>query len=392
MKKVIITSVMLLIILWPFCANADDDSKKNTQDPYNSELNYLDTREIEKYIEDLNRETSDYIPPINFKSFISIFKSGGNGYNVKDMVNGVLKFFIRDVLLNMNLLLKLIVLAIISALLQNLEKAFDNDNVSNIAYYACYLVIIIIVSKSFASAINIGKETITKMSDFMIALFPALITLLTSVGGITSATVFDPLIMGGVQVVSLIVRDFILPLIFLTAILSLVNNLSDTLQLSKLTDLLKQICKWSLGLIVTIFVGVVTIRGAASQTLDQVAVKTAKFAVDNFVPVVGKALSDAVSTIASYSLLLKDAVSTIGLITLVISCVFPLLKIVSLIFIYKVSSALVEPVCDKRIVGCLNEVGNTLTLVFASVLAVAVMFFIMVTIMASAGKLAVMGR
>lgn len=391
MKRRILFLAIAITILWPYSINAETNKDEPKTTPYDSQSQYLDTKNIEKYIEELNKETSEYLPPLNFKNFISIFKSGGTGYSIKDIFNGLLKYLLKDVLLNTQLLLKLIALAVLCAVLQNLEKAFENDSVSNLAYYACYLVIIIIVIKSFSLAINIGKDTITSMSDFMIALFPALITLLASVGGVASASVFDPLIMGGIHVVSFIVRDFILPLIFLTAVLSLVNNLSDTFKVSKLTDLLKQICKWALGLILTIFVGIITVRGAASQTLDQVAVKTAKFAVDNFIPVVGKALSDAVGTIASYSLVLKDAVSTVGLIALIITCAFPLIKIISLIFIYKLACAMIEPVSDKRIVECLNEVGNSLILVFASVLAVAVMFFIMVTIMANTGKIAVMG-
>jgi stage III sporulation protein AE len=98
-----------------------------------------------------------------------------------------------------------------------------------------------------------------------------------------------------------------------------------------------------------------------------------------------------VATIAGYTLILKDAISTAGLIAFIMTCIFPLLKIISMIFIYKIASALIEPIADKRIVSCLNDVGNSLTLLFASVLCVAVLFFVMVTIMASTGKMAVAG-
>jgi stage III sporulation protein AE len=200
----------------------------------------------------------------------------------------------------------------------------------------------------------------------------------------------DPIIMFGVQFISNLIRDFILPLVFLTAVLNLVNNLSTTFQINRLAALLRQVCVWTLGLMLTIFIGTLTVRGAAGRTIDQVTAKTLKFAVDNFIPVIGKAMSDAVATIAGYTMVLKDAISTAGLIAFVIICIFPILKIVSMIFIYKISSALIEPIADKKIVGCLNDVGNSLTLIFVSVLCVAVMFFLMVTIIAATGKTAVM--
>jgi stage III sporulation protein AE len=93
-----------------------------------------------------------------------------------------------------------------------------------------------------------------------------------------------------------------------------------------------------------------------------------------------------VGTIAGYSLILKNALSTIGLLVLVSMCIFPLLKIISIIIVYKIAGALIEPISDKRIVNCLNSVGNYLTLIFASVLCVAVMFFIMISIIASTGR------
>lgn len=392
MKRALIIVAVLIIIFWPVKASAEDNENSKVDDAYTEQASSIDTADIERFIEELNRETDGYIPPMNFKSFINIFKTGKINFSMKDMLSGLLKYLLNDILLNSKLMSKLVVITIICAILQNLENAFGNESVSNLAYYACYLLVIIIVIKSFSLAINIGKNTITKMTDFMIALLPSLLTLITSVGGVASATVFDPLIIGMIQVLSYVVRDVIIPIIFLTAILSIVNNLSDTFQISKLVDLLKQTCKWALGFTLTVVVGIITVRGAVSQTLDQVVVKTAKFAVDNFIPVIGKCLSDAVAAVASYSLILKDAISTAGLIALVLTCIFPLIKVVSLIFIYKLSGALIEPISDKRIVNCLNEVGNSLTMLFASVLSVAVMFFIMVTIMASTGKMAVMAQ
>lgn len=391
-RKIIISVIMLLFILPVNCYGMDTIS--SDKDPvassiYNEQANSLDTKSIEDFINELNSETSGYIPPMNFKTLVSMLRSGEVGYSFKDVFYGIFRFFLNDVLLNTKLLGQLIVLTIICGILQNLEKAFDNDNVSNLAYYACFLVLIIIVVKSFSIAVTIGRDTINRMVDFMLALLPTLLTLLASVGGFASASVFDPIIMISVQFISYTVRDFILPIIFLTAVLTIVNNLSDTFQVTKLSGLMKQVCVWTMGFMLTIFIGIITIRSTTAQTLDQVAVKTAKFAVDSFIPVVGKCLSDAVGTIASYSLVLKDAISTVGLIALVITCVFPLIKIVSMIFIYKAAAAIIEPISDKRIIDCLNGVGNSLTLIFASVICVAVMFFIMVTVIATTGKLAV---
>jgi stage III sporulation protein AE len=60
--------------------------------------------------------------------------------------------------------------------------------------------------------------------------------------------------------------------------------------------------------------------------------------------------------------------------------------------VYKFVGAVMQPVVDKKVVDCLTSVGNSLTLVFASVLSVAVMFFVMITIIISTGRLVMMVR
>jgi stage III sporulation protein AE len=389
MKKVFLLTVILFLLLSPV-SHAEDKQKSTGDSVYSGQIDSLDTKGLEKFIDQLNGETSGYIPPIDFKKIVEVFKTGNISYSMKEMLLGLFRYFLNDVLLNTKLLGQIIILTIICAVLQNLENAMNSDAVSNLAYYACYLVLTILIVKSFSIAVAIGRDTINRMVDFMTAMIPTLMTLLASVGGLASVSTLDPIIMFCIGFISNTVRDFILPGIFLTAILSIINNLSDTFQVKKLAGLIKQVCVWAMGLMLTFFIGIITIRGTAAKTLDQVTAKTLKFAVDNFIPVIGKCLSDAISTIAGYSLILKDAVSTAGLIAFVVMCIFPLIKIISMIFIYRISAALIEPISDKRIVNCLSEIGNSLTLIFASVLCVAVMFFIMVTIIAATGKSAVM--
>ena len=141
----------------------------------------------------------------------------------------------------------------------------------------------------------------------------------------------------------------------------------------------------------TVFIGVITLRSIAARTIDEVTIKTAKFAVDNFIPVVGKCLSDAISTVAGYSLLLKNAISGLGLVIILIIVILPIIKLLIMAFLYKVTAALIEPISDSRIVDCINSVGDSIILLMSCVISVSIMFFIMVAIVASTGKGIIMG-
>ncbi|MFT5874021.1 MAG: stage III sporulation protein AE [Clostridium sp.] len=326
------------------------------------------------------------------RTFVEQFmKTGENGFSFKNISNYIIKFTFKEVFASMQIIGSLMIIAIVCALLNNLQSAFNNESLSNIAYFACYGVMIVLITKSFYIGVELAKNTILAMSDFMAALMPVLMMLLASVGGFTQAALLDPVIMGFATVSSRIYVDILIPIIFMSFVLQFVKNISSDYKIDNLTKLLKQIAIWVQGIVMTVFIAVITLRSIASKTIDQVTIKTAKFAVDTFVPVVGKCLSDAISTVAGYSLLLKNAISGLGLVILIIIVLFPIIKLLIMAFLYKVAAALIEPVSDNRTVDCINSVGDSIILLMSCVISVSVMFFIMVAIIASTGKGIIMG-
>ena len=379
LKKILIFS-FILISCFTMKAYASDDSQ------------ILNMNEIENSANAI-QQGNDYMPDLSFTNLVNTYKSSGKlSYTIKDFSKNILKFLFKEIIGNSKLLVELLFIGIMCAVLQNIQNSFDSYGVSKIAYYICFLVMITIIIKSFTLTMNVAKGAIDSMVQFTNALMPALLTLLAAVGGFTSAAMLDPVIVFVIKIISDIIRDFIIPLTMLVVVLNIVDSMSENIKVTRLADLIKQINYWSLGIIMTIFVGFITIRSSASSTIDQVTLKTTKYALDNFVPVVGKCMSDAISTVAGYTAILKDAVSIAGLIVMLVISIYPLLKILLIALIYKFVGAVMEPVVDKKIVDCLGAVGNSLVIMFAAVLSAAVMLFIMITMVAQTGKLVMMVR
>jgi stage III sporulation protein AE len=362
-----------------------------------SEVKNVGTEENKKveqlydYIVNMKTE-HEVLRDLDAREFVQEFMRTGDGsLSIQKIFKSLIAYSFKEVTTLLKTLAILVVIAIVCALLNNLQKAFSRDDLANIAYFACYALIIILVSKSFYSAVEIARDTITRTSDFASALIPVLMVLLASVGGFTEAAVMDPIIIGAININARVYVNIIIPIIFMSFVLQFVNNLTDEFKIDKLTKLLNQVAIWTQGIIMTVFIGIVTIRGITSKTIDQVTVKTAKYAVDNFIPVVGKCLSDAISTVAGYSLLLKNAISGLGLLIILITVLFPVAKILVMSFMYKLTGALIEPISDSKLVNCITAVGNSLTLLMSCVISVSVMFFIMISIIAAAGKMAVGG-
>ncbi len=382
MKRILI--ILLFLICLPISVQATEIGK----------IGEKEEREISslyEYITNIKTQ-HEIFNDMEPRTFVEQFmKTGKNGFSFKNTSNYIIRFIFREVVASLELVGSLIIIAIVCALLNNLQSAFSKESLSNIAYFACYGVMILIITKSFYMGVELAKNTIISMTDFMAALMPVLMMLLASVGGFTEATLLDPVIMGFATVSSRVYINIIIPIIFMSFVLQFVKNISSDYKISNLTKLLKQIAIWVQGIVMTVFIGVITLRSIAAKTIDQVTIKTAKFAVDNFIPVVGKCLSDAISTVAGYSLLLKNAISGLGLVIILVIVLLPIIKLLIMAFLYKVVAALIEPVSDSRTVDCINSVGDSIILLMSCVISVSIMFFIMVAIIASTGKGIIMG-
>jgi len=382
MKKIIIA--VMIIFLLPFNVQAFEGGNESQEQSTQIEHLY-------DYIINMKSQ-SEILKDLDAKEYVKQFiKTGDGKVSASKLVKAVTAYSLKEVIAVIKSMSMLIIIAIICALLNNLQKAFSRDDISNIAYFACYALIIIILSKSFYDAVEVAKSTINKTGDFMAALVPVLLMLLASVGGFVEATVMDPIIIAAININVKIYVNLIIPIIFMSFVLQFVNNISTEFKIDKLTKLLNQVAIWTQGIIMTIFIGIITIRGITSKTIDQVTVKTVKYAVDNFIPIVGKALSDAIATVAGYSLLLKNALSGLGLLIILLVVLFPIIKLLIMSFVFKLTAALIEPISDSKIVNCITSVGNSLTLVMSCVISVSIMYFIMISIIASAGKMAIGG-
>ncbi|MBI6873046.1 stage III sporulation protein AE [Clostridium aciditolerans] len=382
MKKIILVLLMIFVTSFNVKALEVNNINIDTREK-------VETEQIEKFYDYISNMKTKYelLKDIEAKTYVKDFiKTGDGKVSTKKLLNALGIYMFKEIAASLKLLALLVVIALICALLTNLQKAFSGESLSNIAYFACYSLLIIIMAKSFYIGVDTARSTMKEMTDFMTAIVPILIMLIASVGGFVEAAVMDPIIIGTITISAKIFMDIIIPIICMTFVLQFVNNMSEEYKISKLTKLLNQVAMWGQGIVMTIFIGIITIRGITAKTIDEVTAKTAKFAVDNFVPIVGKSLSDAVSTVAGYSILLKNALSSLGLVILIAIVLFPIIKLLIMSLLYKFTAALIEPISDSRLVNCISAAGDSLVLVTACLISVSVMFFIMIAIIASAGK------
>ncbi len=388
-QRIFFSLLMSLILLMVFFSpvGAEEDHL------WEEQKEMVDLHVIEKYWQEITGEVDEYMPVMEFTDIISLMRDKDtNQIDLVSVFKGLTQYLFREVMANISLMGRLIILAVIAALLKNLQFAFTSGRLNSLVQALIFIVLLSLALQSFTLAASIGSEAIERMVDFILALIPLLLTLLASLGSLASAAIFQPLIIFCANFFSLLIKDLVFPLIFFSTVLMLLDHFSQDFKISRLGQLFRDAAIFIMGLSLTIFVGILGISGVAGSVSDGVTIRTAKFLTGAFVPVIGGMVADAVEAVVGASLLLKNGLVLAGVIMLFLMAVFPLLKIIAIIFIYKLSSALIQPLGDTPLCDSLNTMGNCLLLIFAAVTAVSLIFFLVIVMIMGAGNAAVMLR
>lgn len=352
----------------------------------------LPTGQVEQYWSQMMKEYGAYFPSGETPKFKDLVASGNQAFSFKSILSAILRFFFHEVLQNGRLLASIVILTVFSMILESLQSAFERQSVSKIGYAICYMVLIVIAINSFNIAIDYAKTAIGSMINFMIAIIPLLLTLMASMGNVTSVTMMHPLIVFMINTMGSVIYYVVFPLLFFSVVLHIASSLSEKYKVTQLAKLLQKGGVVVLGVMSTIFLGVLSVRGISGSVADGVGIRTAKYITSNFVPVVGKMFSDASDTVIGASLLVKNAIGLAGVVILVSMCAFPAIKILTMAVIYHVSAAVLQPLGDSPIVKTLSTIGKSLIYVFAALAAVGFLFFLAITILIAASNVSVMVR
>ncbi|KKM11747.1 stage III sporulation protein AE [Clostridiales bacterium PH28_bin88] len=390
-KLLVLAMVFYVWLLTPVAVQAGEEGL-NPEALALNQLETLNLQDVEQFIRELDKEVGEYLPDLSIPKVLDDIRHGRFSFGFGDLLGGLGRYLFRELLTSSSLLGKIVILAVFCAVLKNLLAAFERGTTGKLAYGVTYLVLITLALSSFTVAVNTAKGAIDQMVSFVQSLLPVLLTLMVAAGGPTSAALVHPFVMGSLGLLSTLIRNLVFPLIYFSVILIMVNQITERFQVSRLSDLFKQASMILLGLFLTIFVGALSLYGVAGAVADGVAMRTAKYLTGAFIPVVGKMLSDAVEAVVGSSLLATNAIHIVAMVGLFAMAAFPAVKIIALVVVYKVAGALVQPFGDSQMSTALDAMGGALTMVFAAVAAVGLMFFIALSAIVGMGNMTVMLR
>lgn len=390
MKKKIIGLVFIIFFsIFSGVAYGEDNTKdyeqtKDSIDQYiDNQLNKVNTDDIEKYIKEDN-----IVKDVNLKTYIKNLISGDA--NILDLFDKekIKATVFGEVKTSLKVAASILVLALLSSIIKSLENSFSSSAISKISNYIIFITVVTLALVSFKDVLGICYSTIESVIGLVNVIIPIIIALLVLMGLPITSTALNPIFIGGIAAINIVFKNFIFVTISMAFAILVINNLSDNIKLNRLSSFIKQINVVALGAVFTVYLGLVSIQGLYVTSFDKFSVKTAKFAIGNFIPVVGGFVSDSVDILLSSSQLIKNVFGGIGLVVLVGICIVPIIKIIGVILVYKVCAIAIEPIGESNIATFLNEVANLMMVILATIIAVTIMFFVTIAILTSISAVA----
>ncbi|MDD3364463.1 MAG: stage III sporulation protein AE [Syntrophomonas sp.] len=382
MKKICIAIILIIgFMLFPVSAEAAPAGDSETVFSVQDTLENLDIQSLEEFKGRIDGEMNPFLQSKPLKEWLGDFITGKWEFDFKKVMENTVRFLFKEVVANSSLLSKLIILSVLAALLVNLQTSFASD-IGKISYMVCFLALCALALGSFKIVLDIGHQTIDNMVAFMVSMLPPMMVLVAGLGNVNASVMLFPILMTAATAFANAIKLIVFPLIIMSALLSLVNNISETVKVERMAKFCSQVAQISLGFFLTTFVGILTLRALYASVLDKVALRTARFVTDNAIPIVGKMVGDTVEVAAGYVVMLKDALGIFGVLLIAGIVFFPLLKIVALALIYKLVGAVVEPMGDAKTAAVLESMSSHLMMMLAATASVGFMFFIMIAIMA----------
>ena len=371
MKKLYI--VIIIMILIPKISYANNTIETD---------NILEEQEENFGIKDFLKETKQYIPDFIKEIDINdLFQDATTGKidNI-NFLKKILKLLTSQITDTLKILVNILVIVLIHSILKSITDNLESNNVSKIVYYVQYILIVTIIMANFSDILNSVQETTDNLVGFAGVLVPLLITLMIYTGSIVTSTVIEPILLFLIEFIANLIRVAIIPIVSVITVLIIVSKITDRIQLDKLSSFFKSTIVWVLGVILTLFVGVLSIEGNLTSSVDGVTAKTTKAVVTNLIPVVGKVLGDSVDSVLGCGVILKNAVGLVGVVIIIGICIMPIIKLSTFSIMYSITSSILEPFADKKITKLLGEVSGIFKILLAILCSISVLLIIGITL------------
>lgn len=316
---------------------------------------------------------------MSFQELVSSLIDGGGqdaGKLVLEFIKEQLGYEFRY---NRQNLAYMLLIAVIAAVFTNFSNAFQNKQVSEISFYVLYMLLITMCLNAFRIAMAGIEGHLEILLDFMRVLCPSYFLAVAIASGSSSSLIFYNIVLFLIYIVEVLILKFLLPIVNIYIMVQVMNYLAGEEYLSQFAELLKKLVAWILKTLVTCVIGINLIQGMLAPAIDALK-RSALTKAAEAIPGIGNAIGGVTDVVLGTAVLIKNGIGMAGAAILIAVCAVPILQMAVMTLMYKLAAALVQPVSDKRITGCISSVSEGYELLVKVVFSTGVLFLLTIAV------------
>ncbi|MEA5011679.1 MAG: hypothetical protein VB100_08180 [Angelakisella sp.] len=381
MRKLVSLLLAGLILLFPLygtIAFAEEDGESSSQvEPFDYE------KEIDNYLENgAVGELTDNIP-----NQAQEFLSNGGGmselvksFTPKEFFPKVLMTIRRTLAAPLRLLVSLVGVIILCAVLGSFNTSLGQSSLVPIFNVIICVFVSSIIIDPVVLCITEASNTIREFSIFILSFIPVFAGVVTASGQPMTGAAYNLFVFWMCQITSQLITNTFVPLLCAYLALSIISVVCPEMHLADAVSGIKTFVTWSLTLILTVFVGLLTIQSVVASGGDSIAVKTTKFFIGSLIPVVGGALSDLFMAAQGCIKLVKGTVGAFGIIITALTFLPVLLQTVVWYITVNIGGLIGNLFGVGQITKLLKAISSTLGILIAVLLYYSLLIIISTTI------------
>lgn len=384
LRLIWLLAVFFCLLIWipdrmtSYAAEPSADESSGEAAEVSLDLDQYDLSEIQQYID----EQASNGWNLSFGDIMKDIMAG----RLSDVM-GQIGTSIRDALFseirnNGHMMGQIIILGIIGAVFTNFSNVFTGSQISETGFFVTYLLLFTYLAASFFTSISIAGSVVNQILDFMKALMPAFFLAAAFAGGSVSAVASYEFTLIAITAAQTVAVAVLLPMTKVYALLVMAGHVAKEDILSKLTELLASAISWSLKTMVGLVLGFHLIQGLVLPYVDSMKTGAVQKII-SIIPGVGQGANAVTSMVIGSGVLVKNTMGAAGVVILLIITVIPMLKLVILMILYQCVAAVLQPVCDKRIVSCISDMAKGHKILL-SIAASAILLFVVTIAMVCA--------
>lgn len=356
-----------------------DSSPLQADEPYSQEISLdLDQYDLSDIQAFLNGRQNKGLQ-ISFTQLMKDLLAGRLGAVMTQLGRAIGDSLFSEIRSNGHMMVQILILGIIGAVFTNFSNVFTGSQISETGFFVTYLLLFTYLAASFFTSISIAASVVTQVLDFMKALMPAYFLAAAFAGGSVSAIASYEITLLAITGAQMLLAMVLLPLVKVYALLVMAGHIAKEDILSKLTDLMRDVISWSLKTAVGLVLGFQLIQGLVLPYVDSIKTSTLQKLV-GAIPGVGAGAGAVAQMVIGSGVLVKNTMGAAGVVVLIIITLVPMLKLVILMLLYQCVAAILQPVCDKRIVSCIADMARGHRILLSIAASAMVLFVVTIAV------------